>query len=107
MTLFSRFSKSAFWTQFLIGLVAVFSLPAVSGHENVRQETVSEQQLMNVVQSSQKSEVEQCLFLSQEHSNTISLPIQAVDICIFSTKLYRLPDFSLPFVRAGPDSLAL
>lgn len=101
MSLFSRFSKPAFWTQFLIGILAVFALPAVSANEaNVEREIV-EQQVISLQQSIQ-AESEQAIFLAQESLKTAEFSKQAAGIFLFSRNIYRLLPFSHPLVRAGP-----
>lgn len=101
MALFIRFSKPAFWTQFLVGILAVFALPAVSAQENYS-ENIVDQQLLNTVEMVKQTECEQSLFLQQDSLNPIISTQQAVEFCIFSAKLYRLESVTNPPIRAGP-----
>lgn len=96
---FSSFSKSAFWSPFLLGLVAFFALPAVSVEANASRPAV-EQHVLRVEQAlSQQAEITQSLFLQQTSSFSLS---QAVEFCEFFAKPYRLLGFSQPPIRAGP-----
>lgn len=103
MALFSRFSKPVFWTQFLIGILAVFALPATPSSEN-HPENIVDQQVINAVASVKQADCEQYLFLQQDNSYKVIPQKQAVEICIFSAKLYRLESVANPPIRAGPKA---
>lgn len=104
MALFSRFSKPAFWTQFLIGILAVFALPAVSSQDSLSENIADQQQLVNTIEQVKQAECEQCLFLQQDSYNAAIPHKQAVEFCIFSAKLYRLESVTNPPIRAGPTA---
>ncbi|WP_324682252.1 secA translation cis-regulator SecM [Bibersteinia trehalosi] len=101
MTLFSRFTKPTFWTQFFFGIVAVLALPEVSHSESHNTDNVAEQQVLNVVPTIKQADSEQ-IFLQQARTS-VQQPIkQAVEICIFSARYYRLECHPNPPIRAGP-----
>lgn len=101
MTLFSHLPKSFFWSHILLGVLAVFSLPASQGVEShlVGEEIV--EQRLNFSEL-KKAETEQALFLQQEQQNASLQPRQAVEFCEFFAKPYRLLSLSPPPIRAGP-----
>lgn len=103
MKRFSNFSKPAFWSQFLLGLVAMLSLPAISpAVENVSP-TVVERQVSSFnsfsLQKAERVQAQRPLWLPQTF---FSLNKQAVEFCEFFAKPYRLLGFSQPPIRAGP-----
>lgn len=104
MERFSSFSKSAFWSQFLLGLVAIFALPAVSSPANSVENPSIAQQVVTLSEYSvaKKMEREQTLFLQVLELSPFPSLSQAVEFCEFFTKPYRLLGFSLPPIRAGP-----
>lgn len=103
MKRFSNFSKPAFWSQFFLGLVAMFSLPTISpAVENVSL-TVVERQVTSVSSFSlEKAERDQAQRLQWLSPTSFSLNKQAVEFCEFFAKPYRLLSFKLPPIRAGP-----
>lgn len=104
MERFSSFSKSAFWSQFLLGLVAIFALPAVSSYENRVESPSIAQQVLMLSESSvaKKTELEQTFFLQTLTLSPVIFPLQTVEFCEFFAKPYRLLSVEQPPIRAGP-----
>lgn len=102
---FSGLSKSAFWSQFLFGIVAIFALPAVSSIESIQTESVANQQILRLNELSSiklNKDVEQPLFLQHLPQTLIVQSIQAADFCEFLAKPYCLLSRQKPPIRAGP-----
>lgn len=104
MSAFSSFSKSAFWSQFLLGIMAIFALPAVSNIENqLENQSVTVQQVLTIdFASLKKADTEQALFLQHTEALHFTFQPQAVEFCAFFAKPYCLLSFSQPPIRAGP-----
>ena len=100
MNLLFCFIKPTFWTQFLFGIVAIFAVSEVA-HCESKGGKVAEQQVLNVVQQIKQAEVEQ-IFLQQSQFEQFMPHKQAVEICTFFAKLYRLERHANPPIRAGP-----
>lgn len=103
MKAFSSFSKSTFWSQLLFGLVAIFSLPAVSNLDKPLENSPQAQQVLTLNFSTlKKTESTQSLFLQHiELTPRYFLP-QATEFYEFCAKPYRLLSFHIPPIRAGP-----
>lgn len=104
MRFFSQLHKPAFWSQFLLGMVAILALPAVANLEERHAEPVADQQILRLSDLSalKLSEIEQTFFLQQVPQSFTIQPKQAVEFCEFFAKPYRLLSLSQPPIRAGP-----
>ncbi|MGX2948973.1 secA translation cis-regulator SecM [Frederiksenia canicola] len=100
MGLFRQLHKSAFWSQLLLGMVAILALPTAEVAKETEQSPVA--QTLTVSEfAAQQADIEQAHFLSQtQHS--VQIVKQAVVFCEFFAKSYRLYAITNPPIRAGP-----
>ncbi|QIW16565.1 hypothetical protein A4G20_09565 [Pasteurellaceae bacterium RH1A] len=101
MSLFRHLHKSAFWSQFVLGMVAIFALPQALATAE-REQTVINQSVECQQEAVQFNEIEQQLFLSQQQEIAVDVLPQAVEFCKFSANLPRLYRFVSHPIRAGP-----
>lgn len=100
MGLFRQLHKSAFWSQLLLGMVAILALPVPQTARDAEQNPV--EQTLNLSElSAQQAEIEQAHFISQQQIS-IQIAQQAVTFCEFFAKPYRLQSVANPPIRAGP-----
>lgn len=102
MKAFRYFSKSAFWSQFLVGLVAIFALPHL-GSDHPQNETTNAQIIAQKNLSNDSIEAEQPYFVRFDSPTIPYQSLQAVTFCEFFVKSYRLDHTTNPPIRAGPQ----
>ena len=103
MTLFRHFHKAPFWSQLVLGLVAIFALPEIQttlNREN-EQNTVINQLVTQYTQVSEENE-QQTLFIAERHLAQQNTTLQAVVLCKILTKSYRFDGDDNHPIRAGP-----
>ncbi|MBF0785090.1 DUF2547 family protein [Muribacter muris] len=101
MRSFRYFSKSAFWSPFLVGLVAIFALPHLANghlHEDTQNSQVFAPEMIEM----DSAESEQPYFVRFDSPIIPFQPLQAVIFCEFFTASYRLIVSPKPPIRAGP-----
>ncbi|WP_373767682.1 secA translation cis-regulator SecM [Glaesserella sp.] len=106
MNFLRHFHKPAFLSQFLLGIVAIFALPATQPLANESDVLPAKQLVLRLsdFSSVQKVELEAAHLLHLEQQPLI-IPIkQAVVFCEFFAKSYRLYQVSNPPIRAGPTA---
>ncbi|MDH2999009.1 hypothetical protein A1D22_03925 [Pasteurellaceae bacterium LFhippo2] len=103
MNFLKQLHKSAFLSQILLGIFAIFALPSVYATVNENdQEPIINQQVLTLddLSAVTKVDIEQAIFLQFEqplHHNE-----QAVVFCEFFANLYVFDGISIPPIRAGP-----
>ncbi|MDD0823637.1 secA translation cis-regulator SecM [Mannheimia sp. AT1] len=100
---FKHFHKTPFWSQLLLGMVAMLALPeiqAINPNEN-EQESVINQSLVQYAQTAIDVE-QQALFIVALNDTPIKGKSQAVSFCEFFANYYRLDNCNLNPIRAGP-----
>jgi len=103
MGLFRHFHKTPFWSQLVLGLVAIFALPEIQATlaRDGEQPTVINQSVSQFVQLADDIE-QQSLFLTACQQASMFKPLQAVTFCEFLTKSYRFDGDGNHPIRAGP-----
>lgn len=102
MGIFRQLHKSAFWSQLLLGMVAILSLPAAEAVPNTAQSNAIQQSYhLSELVATQQAESEQAHFLAQHQ--TIQQAQQRVKICKMFAKIYPLYAVAPPPIRAGPN----
>lgn len=105
MRSFHYFSKSVFWSQFLVGLVAMFALPNLESEHLPQQNDASNAQFIaSELISYEGVEQEQPYFIALDSPTIPYQCLQAVIFCHFLAKPYRVEQTNLPPIRAGPQS---
>lgn len=102
MALLRSFHKSAFWSPFLLGLLAILTLPADGVAREARDTTIFNEQAFSLSEVAEQNESEQAAFLILTPTLSHFSYRQAVEFCKFSAKPYRLLSVTQPPIRAGP-----
>ncbi|AUI65299.1 MULTISPECIES: secA translation cis-regulator SecM [Glaesserella] len=104
MNFLRRFHKPALLSQFFLGIVAIFALPAVQPSANESEPLPTNQLVLRLSDFSavQKVELEAAHLLHLEQQPLITPIKQAVVFCEFFAKSYRLDSVASPPIRAGP-----
>ncbi|WGE88606.1 secA translation cis-regulator SecM [Actinobacillus arthritidis] len=103
MGLFRHFHKAPFWSQLVLGLVAIFALPEIQATvaRDDEQSTVINRSITQFAQLSDDIE-QQSLFIAECRQVSLFKPLQAVTFCEFLTKSYRFDGDDNHPIRAGP-----
>lgn len=105
MRLFKQLHKSAFWSQLLLGMVAILALPIPQSSNEIEnnpiQQTLALSELVAQAQS-QFDEAHIHLFLQDLFSHQEVIIKQAVTFCQFFASYYRFDTAINPPIRAGP-----
>lgn len=102
---FKYFHKTPFWSQLLLGMVAIFALPeiqAMNTNES-EQENVVNQSVIQYAQSVIDAEHESP-FIVYLNNTPIEFKPQAVSFCEFFANDYRLDKYTTYSIRAGPNT---
>lgn len=104
MVFFRQLHKSAFWSQLLLGMVAILALPTISQSETDTPQNNYVQQSLTLSElvAFQPIDSEQAHFLFQPEFSFQQTVKQAVIFCQFLTGSYRLESTPNPPIRAGP-----
>ncbi|MDO4697532.1 MAG: secA translation cis-regulator SecM [Pasteurellaceae bacterium] len=101
MGIFRQLHKSAFWSQLLLGMLAVLSLPEAQAVTNPAQPTIQQSYHLNERSAIQQVERQAIHFLAQtqaiQHAHS-----QGVTFCRFLARSYPLQSTTPPPIRAGP-----
>lgn len=100
MGLFRQLHKSAFWSQLLLGVVAILALPVPQAANEAEQNPIEQMLSLNEL-SLQQADIEQAHFIAQQQIS-IQVVKQAVIFCEFFAKSYPLQTVINPPIRAGP-----
>lgn len=104
MRLLKHFYKTPFWSPLLLGIVAIFSLPAVSSSVESEQETVINQTVQSLSAYTDWQEVEQPYLFIAELKLQQPLPLQAVRFSESFANYYQCDIATNHPIRAGPLS---
>ena len=100
MSLFNHFHRKPLLSQFLLGILAIFSLPEIQSCPESEQ-TILNQPLVQAITA--EAEQEQHLFLAEIKPERIVSEVQAVEITPFFAKTFHFDgDLNHP-IRAGPS----
>ena len=99
MRLFNHFYRKPLLSQFLLGILAIFSLPEIQPYPESEQ-TILNQPLVQAITA--EAEQEQHLFLAESKPENVASEVQAVEITPFFAKAFHFDgDLNHP-IRAGP-----
>lgn len=99
MSLFNHFHRKPLLSQFLLGILAIFSLPEIQPYPESEQ-TILNQPLVQSIAA--EVEQEQHLFLAEIKPECSANEVQAVEITPFFAKAFHFDgDLNHP-IRAGP-----
>lgn len=106
MRFFQQRHRSAFWSQLLLGLVAIFALPAHSStFTDVEQRYVTEQKILTLSELSAIKKAEQIAQYSEQQSPSPFSLLQAVVIDDFFAKPQEADLLIISPIRAGPFNI--
>lgn len=103
MSLFFRqVHKKTFWSQLLLGMIAMLALPEVQAiYPNEEQKSTTNQSVIQYVQSVADAE-QQSFFIVSLNDICIECKPQAVGFYEFFANYYRLDKYNIYSIRAGP-----
>lgn len=99
---FRSLQKTAFWSPFLFGLLALLSFSAERFITGEAETAIVNQQSFHPSDFADYSEPEQAAFLIFIPTLSVFSLKQAVEFCEFFAKPYRLLSLKQPPIRAGP-----
>lgn len=100
---FKHFHKTPFWTQLLLGMVAIFALPEMQANHSAENEQQTEinQSVIQYAQSYLDNE-QQPFFVAELNQELLEIKPQAVKFFEFFAKSYRFDNQNIYPIRAGP-----